>query len=89
MIKTADESLKIKTKRPSKGVRLNTVKFHLEGYKMSIEKISKILNQHSVPFKILNGRIYADSMQAGTKLFEAVEDLTDSSPENLYEWLGY
>lgn len=56
---------------------------------MSIEKISKILNQHSVPFKILNGRIYADSMQAGTKLFEAVEDLTDSSPENLFEWLGY
>lgn len=34
---------------------------------MSIEKISKILKLYSVPFKILNDRIFADSMIAGTK----------------------
>lgn len=56
---------------------------------MSIEKIGKILALHYVPFKILNGRIYADSMIAGTDIFEQIEDMTEKSPSEIYEWLGY
>lgn len=56
---------------------------------MSIEKIKSVLNLHSVPYYTEAGRIYADSMIGGTKLFERVEDLTDTTPESLYQWLGY
>lgn len=61
----------------------------MEDGKMSIEKIGKILALHYVPFKILNGRIYADSMIAGTNIFEQTEDMTEKSPSEIYEWLGY
>lgn len=56
---------------------------------MGIDRIGKILENHNVPFYVNNGRIYADSMIAGTGLFEQVEDLTDCSRKKLYDWLGY
>lgn len=56
---------------------------------MRVEKISKILAMHYVPFKVLNGRIYADSMIGGTDIFEETEDMTDKSLSEIYEWLGY
>jgi len=56
---------------------------------MKIECIAKILDLHSVPHFTKDGRIYADSMQAFTELFEEVEDLTDFSRSELYSWLGY
>lgn len=56
---------------------------------MKIECVVKILESHSVPYFTKDGRIYADSMQAFTELFEEVEDLTDFSRSELYSWLGY
>lgn len=56
---------------------------------MSIKKIAKILALHNVPFKILNDGIYADSMIGGTDIFEVTVDMTEKSPSEVYEWLGY
>ena len=56
---------------------------------MKVAKICKILNMHYVPFKILNGRIYADSMIGGTDIFEVTVDMTHKSLSEVYEWLGY
>lgn len=56
---------------------------------MAVERIAKVLDAHSVPYRIESGRILADSMIAGTELFEEVEDLTDYSRTELYDWLGY
>lgn len=57
--------------------------------KNKIEAIAKILKNHNVPFYIKNNRIYADSMMGGTVEFETVEDLTEFTKVNLYNWLGY
>ena len=56
---------------------------------MSNEKIKKILKEHSIPFLKKEGRIYADSMLAGTKVYEICEDLTGYTNDQLYCWLGY
>lgn len=56
---------------------------------MSNEKIKKILKEHSIPFLEKDGRIYADSMLAGTKVYEICEDLTGYTNDQLYCWLGY
>ena len=56
---------------------------------MTIEKIRKILDLHSVPNYTQNGSIYADSMEAGTKVFEKVENVTGWNRTQLYAWLGY
>ena len=56
---------------------------------MSKEKICRILEQHSIPYKIVNGRILADSMISGTETFEEVKDVTDITFQDLLGWLGY
>lgn len=56
---------------------------------MSKEKIAKILAAHFVPYFEKDGRIFADSMMAGTALFEEVEDCTDWSLGKMLSWLGY
>ena len=56
---------------------------------MTNEKIAKILNLHSVQFKIVNKQIIADSMEGGTKLFEKTVNLTGIKANELYQWLGY
>lgn len=56
---------------------------------MKNEKIANILDKHYVPYFEQGGRIYADSMQAGTAVFEGVEDLTGYSRQKLMAWLGY
>lgn len=56
---------------------------------MTNEKICKILDLHSVPYFVKDGRVFADSMIAFTELFEIVEDLTNISRRDLYHWLGY
>jgi hypothetical protein len=56
---------------------------------MSIKTIAAILNQHNIPYKIENGRIYADSMQAFTPLFSKTVDVTNYTKGRLYSWLGY
>lgn len=47
------------------------------------------LEAHSVPYKIENGRIIADSMIAFTELFEETVDVTDFTKKELMTWLGY
>lgn len=56
---------------------------------MTIEYITKVLTQHSIPFQIECNRVYADSMLGGTKIFEQVMDVTDWTKSKLYAWLGY
>lgn len=56
---------------------------------MEISRIKKILDAHSVPNFEKEGRIYADSMLAGSNLFEEVEDMTGWDLEKLRAWLGY
>lgn len=56
---------------------------------MNIERIAEILTLHSVPYRIEGGRIYADTMAAGSDPFEETADLTDYTCSQLYAWLGY
>lgn len=56
---------------------------------MNIECKKKILDFHSTPWFERYGRLYADSMLAGTGLFEEVIDITDWTLRELYDWLGY
>ena len=56
---------------------------------MTTEQIIRILSAHSVPFYTENNRIYADSGEGGTELFEKVVDVTDWDKQHLYHWLGY
>lgn len=56
---------------------------------MTNTKIAKILDMHSVPYFEKDGKIFADSMIAGTETFEEVEDLTGASKSELLAWLGY
>lgn len=56
---------------------------------MKTNKIKKILDMHSVPNYIIGERIFADSMQGGTQIFEKTVELTDWRKTKIYEWLGY
>lgn len=56
---------------------------------MKNEHIRKILENHSVPCYENDGHIFADSMIAGSSLFEEVEDITGCTSRQIYEWLGY
>lgn len=56
---------------------------------LTTSKIRRILSAHNVPCYIRKGRIYADTMESGNGLFEAVEDLTGLTLEELRAWLGY
>jgi hypothetical protein len=56
---------------------------------MEIKQIEKVLKLHSVPYRIVDDRIYADSMIAGTEVFENIEDLTGYTMQQLRDWLGY
>lgn len=56
---------------------------------MAIVKITAILDRHGVPYLVRDSRILADSMEAQTALFSELIDLTDTTPAQLLEWLGY
>lgn len=56
---------------------------------MTIERIRKILDLHNIPNYTQKGSIYADSMEAGTEVFEKIENVTGWSRSQLYVWLGY
>ena len=51
--------------------------------------IAHILDQHSIPYRIENGHILADSMEAFTPLFSKTEDLTHYTKRQVFAWLGY
>lgn len=56
---------------------------------MSIEQIAEILTLHSVPHRIGEGRIYANTMRTDTATLEDMEDLTGYRYHQLMAWLGY
>lgn len=56
---------------------------------MKVETIERILKLHGVPFKIENGKIYADLMHSNKKELEEVIDVTEYSQKELFEFLGY
>lgn len=56
---------------------------------MDTNTIIKILHNHSIPYQVRADRVFADSMEGGTALFERVEDVTDWTRSQLYSWLGY
>ena len=56
---------------------------------MKLSQIRAILDAHFIPYFEEGGRIYADSMEGGTSLFEKVEDCTDWSVAQMRDWLGY
>ena len=56
---------------------------------MTNQTIKQILKNHSIPYYERNGDIYADSMIAGTALFEHVENVTLWTRTQLFQWLGY
>lgn len=56
---------------------------------MTALQIKRILDLHSVPYYEKEGRIYADSMISGKKLFDEVLDVTDWTRSRMAAWLGY
>lgn len=56
---------------------------------MTINEKIKVLTDHSIPHKIVHGRLMVDSMRSDTEVFEELEDVTDWSKSQLYLWLGY
>ena len=56
---------------------------------MRNEAIRKILEDHSIPCYEKDGHIFADTMIAGSSVFEDVEDLTGCTRKQIYEWIGY
>ena len=56
---------------------------------MSVQKIIRVLNLHSVPYFMKGDRVLADSMIGGTGIFENTIDVTDYTFKDLMYWLGY
>ena len=57
--------------------------------RLPIITIAKILDNHYVPYKVIDTRIIADTMSTDKALFEETIDLTDYNKQDLYNWLGY
>lgn len=56
---------------------------------MTLQRIEYILTNHSIPYYIENGRVYADDVASYSEVFESVTDVTDFTTEQLKAWLGY
>lgn len=57
---------------------------------MDVRTISRILKAHGVPFFVFRNIIYADSMEAGAKLFsKLIKFNQNTNKTTLYRWLGY
>ena len=54
-----------------------------------LQKTAIILGSHNVPYCVKDGRIFADTMRVDAKPLEKIEDVTDFTKIELYEWLGY
>lgn len=82
VLKTTHEA----TEEAQQGSTLVRVAAELEAQK---DRISRILDEHNVPYFVRDGRIFADTMEAFSQPFEHVEDLTGYTIDELCEWLGY
>ena len=57
---------------------------------MNIKTISRILKAHGVPFFVFRNTVYADSMEADTRLFSKLIKFNQNTDKVvLYHWLGY
>ena len=57
---------------------------------MTIKKLTAILENHSINYEIINGRVIAEECYTlNGLLYTDKIDLTDISLKQLYEWLGY
>ena len=57
---------------------------------MTIEKLTRILEKHGVPYELIDGKVMAeDCYTYNGVLYMDILDVTYISPEQLYDWLGY
>ena len=56
---------------------------------MTGKEIIYLLRIHSIPYKVENGQILADSMEGGTEIFEKMVNMTGWTKRQLLSWLGY
>ncbi len=57
---------------------------------MTIQQLTRILEQHGISHEVVNGKVLAeDSYTLNGESYSDIIDLTDISPEQLYDWLGY
>ena len=65
----------------------NTNKGELQ---MTIEKLTSILEKHGIKFEVIGNKVMAeDEYTINGVLHTDTLDMTDISPEQLYDWLGY
>jgi hypothetical protein len=57
---------------------------------MTIEKLTRILAKHGITFEVIDNKVMAeDAYTINGVLHTDTLDMTDISPEQLYDWLGY
>lgn len=57
---------------------------------MTIEKLTRILEQHGIKYEVIAGKVMVeDEYSINGVLHTDTLDMTDISPEQLYDWLGY
>ena len=57
---------------------------------MTIKQLARILEQHGINYTIINNKVLAeDCYSINGVLHRDILDMTDISPEQLYDWLGY
>ena len=57
---------------------------------MTITKLTSILEKHGINFQVIDNKVMAeDSYSINGVLHTEILDMTDISPEQLYDWLGY
>jgi hypothetical protein len=57
---------------------------------MTITKLTSILAKHGIKYEIIGNKVIAeDQYTINGALHTDTLDMTDISPEQLYDWLGY
>lgn len=57
---------------------------------MTIEKLTRILGKHGIKYEVIAGKVMVeDEYTINGVLHTDTLDMTDISPEQLYDWLGY
>ena len=65
----------------------NTNKGELQ---MTIEKLTRILEKHGIKYEVISNKVMVeDEYTINGVLHTDTLDMTDISPEQLYDWLGY
>ena len=57
---------------------------------MTIAQLTRILDKHGIKFEVIGNKVMAeDEYTINGVLHTDTLDMTDISPEQLYDWLGY